>query len=176
MEVLGNVLGGVKELYDKTNKANLSGAIDVVVVKQVIARTRFHETFFVTLLTLLLSLSSTRFCHGSVLLIRCSIVERLLCCNCAHNFSALVCFLIIQFEHDIRSPFAFARQSSAAHHHGGCTVCCVDTMSQRHCGARGAWLLLSAVFRVVVRRLLNATQTVLFSHRRTQCLLRVGFR
>ena len=44
MEVLGNVLGGVKELYDKTNKANLSGAIDVVVVKQVIARTRYHET------------------------------------------------------------------------------------------------------------------------------------
>ena len=55
MEVLGNVLGGVKELYDKTNKANLSGAIDVVVVKQVIARTRYHETS-VTLLALLLSL------------------------------------------------------------------------------------------------------------------------
>ena len=51
MEVLGNVLGGVKELYDKTNKANLSGAIDVVVVKQVIARTRYHETS-VTLLAL----------------------------------------------------------------------------------------------------------------------------
>ena len=43
MEVLGNVLGGVKELYDKTNKANLSGAIDVVVVKQVIAHTRYHK-------------------------------------------------------------------------------------------------------------------------------------
>ena len=35
MEVIGNVISGAKELYDSTNKANLSGAIDVVVVKQV---------------------------------------------------------------------------------------------------------------------------------------------
>ena len=37
MEVVGNVLSGVKTLYDSTNKANLSGAIDVVVVYQVSA-------------------------------------------------------------------------------------------------------------------------------------------
>ena len=35
MEALGTVVSGVKEFYKSTNKANLSGAIDVVVVEQV---------------------------------------------------------------------------------------------------------------------------------------------
>lgn len=50
MEVIGNVISGAKELYDSTNKANLSGAIDVVVVKQVstvlwCAAQRIHPNF-----------------------------------------------------------------------------------------------------------------------------------
>lgn len=54
MEVIGNVISGAKELYDSTNKANLSGAIDVVVVKQVstywhsIHPNRFIFDFFVS--------------------------------------------------------------------------------------------------------------------------------
>lgn len=54
MEVIGNVISGAKGLYDSTNKANLSGAIDVVVVKQVstywhsIHPNRFIFDFFVS--------------------------------------------------------------------------------------------------------------------------------